>query len=204
MKIDIQDLANNQFPTAMLAVTLVESGGFDHTAIGPALEKSEWQIAPCTGVYLGVVSIKQGGSCRNPKDIVQDNRLNSKMATQAFVSYMKSFFSRWQYKNPKTGETMQNAPMAFASYNGGPKNSEDASDIVEARLKASKDGRVYSLGRLNDAQLKLLGSDFFMLAQNRSLPGGAIIYTYKVLAGFQVILDLKAHGFNDINPIAGN
>lgn len=205
MKIALNELAAANFPVAALGITIQESGGFNPWAVSYAGAKSEWQIMPCTGMDLGIVTVKKGGKCYRDADILSDGRLDTKLATQAMAKYMKIFFNVWKYKDPRTGETRQNYPMALASYNRGPGTTQGASQEAVSKIKKGKGGRILSYGKLTEDQIRLVSSDFFYLAgENVGLSAGQIEYTMRILSGTQIILDPSTHGLNDLTPVAGN
>jgi hypothetical protein len=205
MKIALAELAAAQFPVATLGITIQESGGYNPWAVSSANAKSEWQIMACTGMDLGIVRVKNGGKCYREADLSFDGRLDTKLATQAMAKYMKQFFAKWQYKDPRTGETRQNYPMALASYKNGPGSTQDASQEAVSKIKRGNGGRILSNGKLTEEQIRLVGSDFFYLAgENVGFTSSQIEYTMRVLAGTQIILDPHTHGFNDLTPVAGN
>ncbi len=204
MKTAIDELRITEMPIAALGITIQESGGFNPWAVSPVGATSEWQIMPCTGFDLGIVHI-QGTRCTKQSVITFDGRKDSKLATQAMANYMKQFFRKWNYRDPTTNQIRQNYPMALASYKNGPGSTDKASDKAVDKIKKGRSGRVLSYGRLTEEQIRLISSDFFYLAkENVGLTHSQIEYTFRIIAGTQIILDPKSHGMPELGPVEGN
>jgi len=205
MKIALAEIKAEHFADAILGITLVESNGYNPFAVSNKGAKSEWQLMPCTAFEMGILRLRPGGKCTNNKDIVYDGRLDSRAATRAMLKYIKLIFDHWQYTDPTTGEKVLNLPMTYASYMAGPYGTKNRIEDVAENLKKGKNGKILSLGKLTDSQIRLISSDFFFLAKNRiGLSRGQIDYAYKVLSGQQILLDPKTHGFEELRPVAGN